>query len=144
MKRLRAVRQENLNRIIIAHLNTNSISNKFDLLANQIIGNVDFLVIIETNLDASFPIEQFKIPGFSTPFRRHRKQYGGRLLVFVIDDIPAKHLSSESTPIEGIYIELNFRKKKWLLSSNYGPSKYCHKPFRRSQKEFRSILYKMR
>ena len=65
------------------------------MLANQIIGNVDVLVISETKLNAFFPIDQ----------------YGGGLLVFVREDIPAKNLSSESNPIEGIYVELNFRKK---------------------------------
>ena len=81
------------------------------MLANQIIGNVDVLVISETKLNASFPIDQFKIAGFLTPFSRDRDQYGGGLLVFVREDIPAKNLSSESTPVEGIYVELNFRKK---------------------------------
>ena len=69
-KNLRLIRQENLNRIILAHLNINSIRNKFDLLANQIAGNVDVLAISETKVNASFPIDQFKIPGFSTHFRR--------------------------------------------------------------------------
>ena len=40
-KTLRVIRQENLNCIKIAHLNFNTIRNKFDLLANQIIGNVN-------------------------------------------------------------------------------------------------------
>ena len=83
-KTLRLIRQENLNRIIIAHLNINSIRNKFDLLANQITGNVDVLVISETKLDASFPIGQFKISGFSTPFRRDLDHYGGGLLVDIL------------------------------------------------------------
>ena len=56
-------------------------------------------------------IGQFKILGFSTLFSRDREQYGGRLLVFLREDIPAKHLLSESSPIESIYIELSFRKK---------------------------------
>ena len=60
-KSLRLIRQENLNRIIIAHLKINSIRKKFDLLANQIIGNANVLVKSETKLDASFPIDQFKI-----------------------------------------------------------------------------------
>ena len=46
------MRQETLNSVIIAYLNINSLRNKFDLLANQIIGNVDVLVISETKLDA--------------------------------------------------------------------------------------------
>ena len=66
------------------------------MLANQIIGNVDILVISETKLDASFPFDQFKILGFSTPFRRHRHQYSGGFLGFVREDIPVKHLSSEN------------------------------------------------
>ena len=86
--------------MILAHLNINSIRNKLDLLTNQISGNIDVLVISETKLDASFPIDQFKIPDFSTPFRRDRDQYGGELLVFVREDIPAKYLSSESTPLK--------------------------------------------
>ena len=102
---MRVIRQENLNHII-AHFKINFIKNQFDLLANQIILNVDVIVISETNFDPSFPIEQFKIPGFSPPFMGDRGQYRGGLLVFVREDIPAKHLSSESTPIEGIYIEL--------------------------------------
>ena len=40
-KTLRVIRQENLNCIKIAHLNVNTIRNKFDLLANQMIGNVE-------------------------------------------------------------------------------------------------------
>ena len=46
------MRQETLNSVIIAYLNINSLRNKFDLLGNQIIGNVDVLVISETKLDA--------------------------------------------------------------------------------------------
>ena len=59
-KSLRVIRQENLNCIIIAYLNINSIRNKFDLLSNQVIGNIDVLVISETKLDASFPITNLK------------------------------------------------------------------------------------
>ena len=65
------------------------------MLANQVIGNVDVLVIPETKLDASFPIDQFKTPRFSTHFRRDRDQHDGGLPVFVREDIPDKHLSSK-------------------------------------------------
>ena len=52
-----------------------------------------------------------------------RDQYGEGLLVFVKEDIPANHLSSESIPIEGTYIELNFRKKRWFLYCTYNPDR---------------------
>ena len=55
----------------------------------------------------------------STPFRRDRDQYGGGLHVCVREDITAKHLSRKSTPIESIYVELNFRKKNWILFCTY-------------------------
>ena len=86
-------------------MNINSIGNKFDLLANKIIEDVDVLVKSETKLDASFPIKQFKIRGIWTPFRRDRDQYSGGLLVFIRKVIP--------TPTEGICIKLSFRNKNW-------------------------------
>ena len=58
-----------LNRIVLAHLNIDSLRNKLDLLADQIKGNVDVLAISETKLDDSFPTEQFKITGYASAFR---------------------------------------------------------------------------
>ena len=122
-KSLKEVRLKNLNRIVLAHLNINSLRNKFDALVEQVSGNVDVLVLSETKIDKSFPEDQFKIPGFCTPFRLDRDRFGGGILVYVQENIPAKLLSSEAKTIEGIFIELNFRKKKWLLSCSYNPSK---------------------
>ena len=85
-------------------------------------GSVDVLVLSETKIDESFPEDQFKIPGFCTPFRLDRGRFGGGILVYIQENIPAK-LASEAKTIEGIFIELNFRKKKWLLSCSYNPSK---------------------
>ena len=82
------------------------------VLQIMFLGNFDILDVSKTKLDAFFSIEQFEILNFLTPFRKDCYQHGGGLLVFVKEDIPAKHLSSKSTPIKGIYIELNFRKKK--------------------------------
>ena len=59
----------------------------------------------------------------STPFRRDRDQYGGGPHVCVREDITAKHLSRKSTPIESIYVELNFRKKNWILFCTYNPNR---------------------
>ena len=44
-------------------------------------------------------------------------------MVFVRKDITAKFSSFEHKPIEALYIELNFCKKKWLLSFSYNPKK---------------------
>ena len=49
-EKLKSLRIANLNRIIIAQININSIRNKFDALASSIRGNVDILMISETKI----------------------------------------------------------------------------------------------
>ena len=119
---IRDVRKRNLKRIILGHLNINSIRNKFDLLVHQIKGNVDVMVIPETKLDEYFSNGQFKIPGYALPFRLDHNQFGGDIMVFVREDIPSRVLSSNKS-IESLFIELNFRKKKWLLCCTYNPNR---------------------
>ena len=97
--------------------------NKFDILTDQITGNVDVIVISERKLDDLFPESQFEIPGYSSPFLLDRDQSGGGTMVFLREDITAKFLSFGDKPIEALYIELNFRKKKWLFSCSYNPIK---------------------
>ena len=84
---------------------------------------MDVLVISETKLDDSFPIGQFKIPGYSSPFRLDRNQKGGGIMVLVREDIPVKILSFENKPIEAFFFELNFHKKKWLIGCSYNSNK---------------------
>ena len=43
--------------------------NKFDCLSEQVKGNIDILLISETKIDDSFPVGQFIIDGFSSPYR---------------------------------------------------------------------------
>ena len=53
------VHKNNPNRIIIAHLNINSIRNKFEML-KEVTGNkIDILLISETKLDDTFPLSLF-------------------------------------------------------------------------------------
>ena len=56
---LNVIRKNNLNRLICAHINTNSIRNKFDMLASQVKGNADVVIISEKKLDGTFPVDQF-------------------------------------------------------------------------------------
>ena len=64
---LKKYRIKNINRVIIATLNVNSITNKFDQLKLIIGKNVDVLVLTETKIDDSFPTSQFLIDGYTTP-----------------------------------------------------------------------------
>ena len=72
---LKSLRIRNLNKIVVGHLNINSIRNKFDFLAHQVKGNIDILMISETKLDESFPAGQFLLSGYSVPFRFNRNWY---------------------------------------------------------------------
>ena len=73
---LNFIRKGNLNRLVLAHININSIRNKFDTLVQQITNNIDILMISETKLDNSFPEGQFLIPGYSSPYRFDRNCRG--------------------------------------------------------------------
>ena len=42
-------------------------------------------------------------------------------MLYVREDIPSKLLSIENQPVEGFYIEINLRKKKWSLCGLYNP-----------------------
>ena len=65
-------RKGNLNTLVLAHININSIGNKFDTLVQQITNNISILMVSETKLDNSFPEGQFLIPGYSSPYRFDR------------------------------------------------------------------------
>ena len=55
------MRMKHLNNLIIAHLNINSLRNKFEFLVEFIRGKVDIIMISETKIDESFPLGKFKI-----------------------------------------------------------------------------------
>ena len=80
-------------------------------------------MISETKLDDSFPIGQFHIEGFSKPIMLDHNQNRGGIMLLSRKGIPVKLLSSEIVPIESFYVEINLRKKKWLLNCSYNPDK---------------------
>ena len=114
MEHLNELRLKNINKLVISHLNINSLSNKFDQLKLIIKNKVDILVITETKLDSSFPDSQFIIDGFRQPYRLDRNKHGGGVMIFVSEDITSKLVSKHTLPndIEGMFIEINLRKIK--------------------------------
>ena len=48
---LKLIRKGKFNRLVLAHININSLRNKFDNSAQQITNNVDILMMSETKLD---------------------------------------------------------------------------------------------
>ena len=90
----------------------------------EIVGGEDVGPIIDR--DGGRDYSQFTMEGYSTPFRRDRgcSQAGG-ILVYIREDIPCKQIKPQnlSGNIESIFIELNLRKTKWLLTCGYNPHK---------------------
>ena len=68
-----------------------------------------------------FPVSQFIIQGLVSPFRLHRTNTGGWILVYGWDDILSKilNISYVSYDAECSAIEINLRKTKWLLIWSY-------------------------
>ena len=95
---LNELRLKNVNKLVIGHLNINSLPNKFDQLKSIIGKNIDISVITETKIDSGFPSSQFMIEGFSVPYRFDRNRSGGRVIVYIRDDIPNKQLVKHKLP----------------------------------------------
>ena len=118
-KDLKSLCIRNLNKIVVSHLNINSIRNKFDFLAHQVQGHTDILIISETKLYESFPLGQ--LDGYSVPFRFDRDWNGGGILLLIRGEIPLKLLRINNN-IECFFVEINLcNKKKRLLSCSYNP-----------------------
>ena len=81
---LSSLRKKNLNRLFLAHLNINSMRNKFYQLVSGIKGNIDVLMISETKLDDSFPSMQFLIESYGPPYRLDRNSHGGGILYMCV------------------------------------------------------------
>ena len=98
--------------------------NKFESLSTQVKGNIDVLMVSETKIDDSFPVGNFVIDGFSTPYWLDRDSNGGGIMLYVREDISSNLLATdEKNHIESFYVELNLRNEKWLINCSYNPNK---------------------
>ena len=98
---------------MIGQLNINSIRNKFEMLTSLIANEIDVLLLSETKLDETFPLEQFLISGFAKPLRLDRNSKGGGIMLFIRDNIPFRLLKPGNLPsnTEALFTEINLRKK---------------------------------
>ena len=126
---LKDLKIRNINRLIIGHLNINSIHRKFGALKQIVQDNIDILVISETKLNETYPKNSYDIEGYAMPFRRDRYGNGlanaGGVLIYVKEDIPCRELKvkSDYVHLEGIFLEINLRKTKWLVFGGYNNHK---------------------
>ena len=87
---LQVILKDNLNKLIFAPHNINSIRNKSDSLADIIKDNIDILMISGTKSEESFPDGQFFLNGFGTPFCLDRNTNDEGIMLSIKNDIPAK------------------------------------------------------
>ena len=95
------------------------------ICSSQITKYVDILLLSETKLDDSFPTGQFSLNGYSKLYSLDRSSNRGGILLYVRDDIPSRLLTDSKIKdnVELFFVEVNIRKKKWLLSCSYNPHK---------------------
>ena len=88
--------------------------------------NIDIYLVSKTKLDNTFPVSQFYTDSYSTPYHLDRTSHGGGILLYIREDIPTKMIKFEpvQNSFECFFVEINLRKKKWLLSCSYNPNKY--------------------
>ena len=120
---MKNLRLKNVNKLIVGNLNVNSIANKINDLRILVHSKIDILVITETKLDSSFSSSEFLIDGFHKPYRMDRNKHGGGILLYVNMDILSKQINKHtfSMDIEGIFVEINLRKCKWVILGTYHP-----------------------
>ena len=118
---MKNLRLKNVNKI--GQRNIHSASSKFNQLKELVLKHADILVIYETKLDKTFLNSQFHMDRFSLPYRLDRNRNGGNVIIFVTEDIPSNLLTKHdfSSDVEGLFVELNIRKSKWLLFGTYHP-----------------------
>ena len=77
---------------------------------------------LETKLDPCFRNCQFYIDSFSEPYRFYRNGNGGGIFLYIREDIPSKLIINKMT-IEGFFVEIDLRKKKWVLGCSHNSKK---------------------
>ena len=118
------MKSQSPDKLILGQLNINSVRNKFDGLKLVIDNKIDLFLISEAKLDDSFPMEQFLMEGFATPYRHDRNSKGGGLLLYIWEDIPSKRLWYKTNyDIETLIVEINLKKRKTFLNESYNPNK---------------------
>ena len=106
-------------------MNINTIVGKFTALKEITQENIDILALTECKTDQSHPTNLFDIEGYARPFRKDRNGYGGGIMVYVKEGISCWELESipGSNDLEGIFLEINLRKTKWLMFAGYNNHK---------------------
>ena len=128
---VRNLRIQNPKKVIMGHLNINSIPNKFQGIMDLVGKHLDIFLISKTKIDGSFPEAQFCYDGYAVPHRKDRALGGGGLMLFVNENIQSKKLTAHILPnnVEILCTEINLKKQKWVIIGIYNPPNMNDKYF---------------
>ena len=83
-------------------------------------GNIDIFILSETKLDETFLAARFSLQGFYDPYRFDRDRNGGDVMLYTREDIPSRLIEKKlRNNSEYLFIEIDLRKKKWLVCCSY-------------------------
>ena len=112
LKELNDFRIKHAKNLITYHLNVNGIRNKFAEV------DADIFFLSETKIDESFPMAQFRIPGFKS-YRADRNSCGGGVIAIIRNDIPHCRRNDVekviSNPIEGMVFLICYQKREVVV-----------------------------
>ena len=121
---LKDVKTKQPKNLKIAHININSLRNKFDYMHNVLAnGLLDILCITETKLDETFRPNLFKCTGYRC-YRKDKSCNSGGMMIFIREDIPHSRLAKyeindKSCHIECMVIHIQMKKLKFYLTCLY-------------------------
>ena len=114
---IRQLKLSNPHKIILGHLNINSLRNKFESIADVIQGTFDIFLLSETKIDESFPDKQFRLNNYKI-FRKDSNRYGGGIMFYVNENIRCKSLATKIDNLtETIFLEINVQSYLLLQTS---------------------------
>ena len=109
--------------LLIAHLNINSIQNKFEELTEVIKKiNAHIMFVSETKIDASYPNAQFKVPNYSL-YRNDRKKGGGGIMALISQSLVRTQLKPDKSfkTLEIIAFEIKTDMDNMVIVGIYRP-----------------------
>ena len=109
---IRLLKLSNPHKIMLGHLNINSLRNRFESIADVIQGTFDIFLLSETKIDESFPDKQFRVNNYRI-FQKDRNRYGGGIMFYMNENLPCKSLTTEIDNLtETIFLEVNIQSSK--------------------------------
>ena len=85
------LRLSNLHKIMLGHLNVNSLRSKFESVGDIIEGAFDIFFWSKNKIDESFPDKQFSLNNFKI-FQKYRNRFEARIMFYVNDNPSFKNL----------------------------------------------------